>query len=64
MGRKIRHAGSFGAVVVAAHEVAKRDADRSCQRRQDPLVVRFAGLEALDCVPPNTPAALASSLTL
>ena len=43
-----RHAGSFAAVVVAAHEVAKRDAERCCQRRQDALVVGFAGLEALD----------------
>jgi len=34
--------------MLAAHEVANRDAERCCQRRQDPLVGGFAGLEALD----------------
>ena len=43
-----RHACSFGAVVLSAHESADRHAERSCQRRKDPLVGRFAGFQALD----------------
>jgi hypothetical protein len=42
------HARSFGAVVLPAHESANRDAECSCQRRQDALVGRFAGFQALD----------------
>lgn len=34
--------------MVAAHEAANMNAERSCQRRQDPLVGGFAGFEALD----------------
>ncbi len=41
-------ASSFGAAMLPAHEAANRNAERSCQRRQDPLVGGFAGFEALD----------------
>ncbi len=46
--RTWRHACSFDAVVLAAHEPADGHAERSCQRRQDPLVGGFAGFQAFD----------------
>ncbi len=46
--RTWRHACSFDAVVLAAHEPADGHAERSCQIRQDPLVGGFAGFQALD----------------
>jgi hypothetical protein len=46
--RPWQHARSFDAVVLSAHESADGHAERSCQRRQDPLVGGFAGFQALD----------------
>jgi hypothetical protein len=40
------HAGSFGAVVVTAHQLAERDAERCCERRELALVDGLAGLES------------------
>ena len=42
------HACSFDAVVLSAHESANGHAEGFCQRRQDALVGRFAGFQALD----------------
>ena len=47
-GRGGTYARSFCAVVLPAHEPANGYAERSCQRRQDPLVGGFAGFQALD----------------
>jgi hypothetical protein len=41
-----RDASSFGAVVVTAHQLAERDAERCCERRKLSLVDRLAGLES------------------
>ncbi len=42
------NAGSVDAAVISTYEQAKRHAERSRKRRQDPLVGGLAGFEALD----------------
>lgn len=41
-------ASSFGTVVITAQEPAIWDAERCCERREEPLVNRLAGLEPLN----------------
>ena len=43
-----RDASSLSAVVLAAYEPAKRQAERRCKRRQNALVDAFAGLDELN----------------